>query len=653
MRGSPARAACLLALVAVAGGLGIAAGQPSLDVAVRAEVVDGGLALTVGGGGTGTTANVLVTHEDPVLGTVVDRVVPISLAAGLQTKVDLWGLRTGTSFNVTLVPKEADLGPLRSALGPVDPERLAALPRLAQLSSPLLPRLGEVPFGMHRIDTTGQVGAGIESYKRAQVRVAPDGEVAGAWCRRDVGDGDWNATGLVVAFSRDGGRTFGERRLITQQALEWPCERWELVDFVDGTAVLVVPRRPTSIYDRNPFDMVRVSKGQPDATRVALQGGLSLWGGHFGAVRADDGRILLAGSAASWRGNDSTLDEVSLWWLGADGEVAPGGALAKGGLLNAPVLLHASKGGVLAVGWTQRAAGPRDVPMFSASLDGGATFSPPAPVPGLEGVIDQATLVALKTDEAGGIHVLVRTTGDGRGATPPGNPEGYRDGHYVRFAADGRDALRHRLTGPDPEALAPQTHSAYSVPALGVAGKRVWISWYDLIDGTSPIEDYRTGKRWWGAVAVESVDRGATFSAPVHLSKAWRLGAAPPTTEVPQIYSVESIEVLRDGRPLLLASGAGNSGLYSVPLFDPHATADAGFVVLREQAVEARGDAPSARANATEGPETEASPGDPTPTEPSVREDGDPPGTRDVPSGAIGCIGALGVAGFLARRRRT
>lgn len=176
-----------------------AVAQPAgSDLTLAARIVDGRLLVDVSAARS-STVQVVVSHEDPVSGAVVDRVVPLDLTAGTSASFSIDDLRLGTNFTVRLVEVPTV---------PTILDGLLDIQALLNHTSTVTTLLPSITPGV-RADTP-VVAYPYESVYRAYAR--------GIWATRTgalvIAYQDHDGR-LTLRTSLDGGHSFGDARNLT------------------------------------------------------------------------------------------------------------------------------------------------------------------------------------------------------------------------------------------------------------------------------------------------------------------------------------------------------------------------------------------------------------------------------------------------------
>lgn len=562
MRRPARRPFVVLLLLVLLSSAALAAGVSSpgapLRLGVPAPDGRGPVAFNLTTGALGGAVNVVVTHEDPLVGTVVDRVVPLTLAANTTTEVVLKDVRVGTGFTVRVVDASVPLPPLSDLTDLLDGAAVPALPSLLEGVVPLPPLSGQKhTFRGYRVVDEDRAGA------PSRVFTFPSGLVAVAM---SMGvEEPPGAAVLQVAVSKDGGHTFAPPVNVSG-LIGNGVNGWSGAATLDGRLVLFYGER-----DATGATGPTLSATFDPARGRVTQRGIVEEGSSFGrhaAAALPDGGVLFVGSGLTRASAPRWHPAIEVWRMGPDGATSLLGNVSVG---QPPAPLHAAVGptGAVALVWTESdAAGSRS--FRALSLDG-RTFGPAVPMAELRlgDVVAAPSSVAL--DALGTLHVLAEGYHfDGWRNTTEGNfAAGNFTAYYGRFPAAGPAAVIPLNGAYDAGALVPGSRQA-DTPMMRVHGSRVWIVWADLIH--VPDEDPATSRAT--SYGIESVDGGLTFGAPYEAE----------TTAGPfPLSSLFDMTTFADGRPLLLARyfhSSNDRSLSVVPFFDPLPPEGAGLTLV-------------------------------------------------------------------------
>lgn len=241
------------------------------------------------------SGRLLVTHEDPLAGMVVDRMVPIAMESGERLVLTLPGMRAGVDLLVRVIP--ATEGPDRLPFADLyDGETARSLTTLAQATVPASTEASrelQVPVhGVAQFDPDG----GFADYR---VRALSTGALVAGYTHGPTGT-------LAMRTSRDGGHTWGmEHVLAREDGAGWS---WGFGETSAGVVRVYVHRgdagagiasQPWRIFDLD-TKLARLEPRQ-DAPNVLDTG---YWAGRDGLVVMPDGSALLAqanGDLRVWR----------------------------------------------------------------------------------------------------------------------------------------------------------------------------------------------------------------------------------------------------------------------------------------------------------------------------------------------------------------
>lgn len=203
-----------------------ASGQLRLDVPPEPG---GDLSFNVTSGAQPGRVHVLVTHEDPLAGTVVDRVVPLDLDAHTTARVVLQDVRRGERYALRVVDASLPIPTLSDASLLPDGARVLDLPALVEGLAPLPLLPGQThAFRGYRVLEDDRAGS------PARVFALPSGLVAVAMSQAVDAPG---SARLQVAVSRDGGHTFAPPVDVSEGPISNGVNGWSGAAAADGALV--------------------------------------------------------------------------------------------------------------------------------------------------------------------------------------------------------------------------------------------------------------------------------------------------------------------------------------------------------------------------------------------------------------------------------
>lgn len=522
------RALPALVLLALLAPLPAASAQATPQLAVEGYLDRGlgSLVLNVTSRGAGATVGVVVTHADPLAGTVVDRTMTLTLAADSVTTVHVKGVRHDRALRATVVPPEDLPRKLPHADLP-DAGDVARMRALASADVPALPaedgwqRPHAAVYRVHGWATDADA-----SWSTAKVLVTRDSVVVLGWTR---------GTQLVAQVSRDGGHTFSSAVVIGDVGSQ--VVPWDFGETGDGQVVFVW----TNFYGEagDPVRMARFAplSGSVVASATIERGNMSFGDDGWAFVPRATGGVLLM----SMRYNDADplKHGVNVWNVTPTGQVQYFAAIRSEEPLRG---FHAAEArGLVGVQYeTWRQDGSPGRVYVARSGDGGASWTAPAEARDLTRVFHgNATRGRAAMDDAGTLHVALE------GIASTG---GYR-GLYLRCPLASECVARQATD-----------HDGGVFAGLAARGGRVWLMYSDTR----------------GITLTESVDGGATFGARTAMDSYHPYGLYSAGMYRPGIFP--------DGRPILVArssdptaGGSGGPWLTVAPWYDPAPAAERNF----------------------------------------------------------------------------
>lgn len=583
------------------------------DVRVSATATHDGVEVAVAANGGATAVQVVLHHDDPLEGTVIDRVVEVPIEAGWTTNVTLHDLRPGVAFEVSVLPAEAVVPAPGSAVQLPDPARLDEVIPLAEKGLVPLAPLATAP--VHRFQGY-PVSPNPHWSGPHRVLVTEAGRVLVGWIQHDPGNGsEPEASRLMVASSSDGGHTFPVLVEVADQVGNgFDSWAWAL-DKDDQLHVLYsqIARMPGSWLPVGPMRHARVEPATGEVTlREDFPDGWRL--GRV-SVAVVEGSLLVVGSGAS-QGSGMPERDLQVWSIDANGPARSGTLPADGEALPAYVASNAV--GDAAVVWSRRAAPGEPMGLYVArTTDGGVTFAPPQAIPSPEAGAAIFTQARPFLGDDGTVHVAVHVV--------PQDPEHVYDRRagYVRVPATG-DPVFRQVSGDDPQRLVAESHWASDL-FVAVEGHRVWLYLIDITPTGA-----NTGQL--ASFMAESVDGGDTFG---HFRTLNLHGYT--------LAGVSDLDLFPDGRPILAGYYAFTMQTQFVavmPFFDPVPPQGSLVVTIELRASPATWMLEAARP---------ADGGDDPPVEGTPQDAGDA-APSDAPVPLVVVAGALLVA-MWARRR--
>lgn len=577
-------------------------------VSVHATADDGILDVQIAAD-EAAEVHVVVTHEDPLAGTVIDRVVRVNASAGANAVLRLDDLRVDANFTVRVLDASIELPKVPG----LDLINVSALLGIVPLVEAPAPPLAVAPAAVAHEPFVYLAGTTASPFEKPRALVTSEGVLVVAWMRRaNTAEGN-DTYQLTASVSRDGGHTY--RRADLTPTMQVHGVSWAMVE-APGRAVDFLY---TAYGSQARGEAIRLDLDTMTPNR------LGTGAGSLGA--AGPQRLASHGDAALVASVDAN---VTLTVLAAD---APARVLGRvvmprdaGGVSH---VTPVSNGERAAAVWAARDANGA-LSVWWTRADDAGRLSAPARAAALPGQ-DVRSLVAAM-DERGVLHIAASAL--------RGDPErpSASDGRYVRIP----------LVGPPTSAeigtLLDRADSGAFEPAIATRAGRVWLAW------TQSDRAY----------AAESTNGGVTFDAPYHIAPRTRTGAA--------LAGPEALAVFPDGRPATLHEGwtefntvtkVTTRPFYVAPLFEASPRPDLAHDPTPSPLV-VRTSAPPATPTFAPGHLLEAPPFTPDRTPQEIRleaqpvlTEGERQGTQNVPappaSLAVGAGAAVALAVF--RRR--
>lgn len=590
----PILAVALLALLLVpsATAQGSTGSDASLDVTLRED--EAGLTVNLSAGDERLSGTVVVTHEDPLLGPVVDRVATVNASAGTQATVAVRNAPSlnfsaiaaadasgpadvETNFTVRVVDGNASLPQLPGDGEIVDADELDELPTIATRTvEPFVPPEADAvdrPVETYRVpvdwveetvEEDGETSTIYHGDYKSQVLATANGTVV-------VGYIHQYRENLYAHVSRDGGHTWTEPILVLEDVpipdhnTERPLWGWTFAERADGTVDFVAfnasethggvfkawssPTWRFAEMDPSTGEVSDRRSVEADAPGVDDAGGPPKFkplpgGGWLVAALTDN-----ADETSDW-----DPDNTTFWTLDPSGDLTrlrsvpfdhSGGGMLRFGVAASP------SGTNVAVVWIRLYEA-----QYALSTDGGQTFSDAEVFWEVEdkGADTLQGPYSMHVDEDGTIHLTFDvTTSD------------LFDANYARIPPTGPA----QVTSLNRETA----EGGGEIPIASFVGDRVHVFWTSLRN----TGDYSATE--FGGYFVESVNGGRTFSSP------YRIQARNPDLGLtPGVWTrgaEKLVTVLPDGRPLVLGKatetidGVFGDHLFALPFFDPQPDARA------------------------------------------------------------------------------
>lgn len=530
------------------------------EASLAAEATDSNeVRVNVSSSGSNVSARLVVTHEDELSGTVVDRVANVSLEGdNASVTVEMDGLEPADNRTIRLVNGSEEL------------------PRVSNSSQlPNGSRIDEVPSVAAEVvnETTDEEDeGGQQGLERMPVPAYPIEEIHSQRRRGDMLDLVATPTGLLVAayvehepyenrthavgtdrpvarVSEDGGQSWSQpiplRSPVENSSWVWmegALEQGSTISFV-LTHSLDGPGRVGPTH-------VRLDAAEREVLERKTLG--EEWIPDAKIAHLSDGSVLVGEAGANFaltRMAPGSSPETVLEW-------DPDGNARDVRLATGP----AGVGAVLTVG-----IGDWKVDNYvSWSTDAGQTFSEPERIPSLSNMTVTRP-VSADVDAAGALHAsfFVPTLV---------SREEPNNAFHVRLPAGSAEAGPLHWTSHREDAWVPEANNTWLTPTLIADGSRLWMTWDTLRSGGA--NDLA------GSFAIESLDGGRSFSSPYKLDARTSDPAWDGRPRIPV-----SPAVLPEGRPVALGV-IDRDRLVAMPLFHPLADTDTGLTTVLDGADE-------------------------------------------------------------------
>lgn len=527
----------VLALLTLAGAIPIggAGGQTGPSPTIEATVQEQGLRVNVSGNGSPLKAQLVLTHEDPLAGSVVDRVVPVDLEANASATVSVGGLEPAANRSVRLLEANTSLPNVSNVSSLPNGSGIEELPSLGNLTV-----LGgddeEMPSVRVPAYPITRIGRERESSKNMELVSTNSGLLVAVYTdhKGDPDTYDYVATDQIVArISRDGGQTFGPQ-IPLHEPVENATHAYISASRERGSIVSIVFTQAAQGSDYVGPIHVRL-----DAATGQVCNSRSLF--------EDEGPVIVEVSDLPSGNLLAAADEPPgpIWRISSNGsrtrvlDFSP----PEGNLRN--IELAPGQGSHVGVFWTVGRENWTVDTWMARSSDAGQSFTEPERIPSLS----NRTLVKVTRARAtpdGGLHASLSL------------PElAVRDeptnGLYARVPPQSSEAQIQRMANGS-GSWAPPAENART-PTLTSADTRVWAFWSTWETGThkAPV----------GAFAIESTDGGSSFGSPYLIE-----AVAQNATWDGRLRLPGPSAILPGGRPVILGL-TDREHLVSLPLFDP------------------------------------------------------------------------------------
>lgn len=556
-------------ITAVVAVLSVVLGTRSAEVAnirLDAHAEDGAVAVELEASTGSSKLNLTLTHEDPLAGTVVARIVPVTLDAGTRLLVKLEDLRVGVNFTLRILDASIALSLSLDGTARLPNATLVnQAPTLAQIEVPALSPLARNHTNYvrgYRVMPAQELG-GVSS--GASLLVTDAGFAAVLYA-------DANAT-LKMRVSYDGGHHFtNPLEIASSHTGVWAepltNDRIAVIygsfdTFPDGTSVyrqriaIVDAADPRVLSDEAVGEGQNLSfsfAGLPELRGVPGGGALLMFNGSV--LESNETKHIVR----EWRFDNA----FQLWQLDNDGRASFLGVVrppAGMRLWDTQFSLAVSATGeVMAVGVSHPEPGVREQ-LWGARFPLAQGIAVNGTALGEDLFLPNATLSIgglgnwepLALDGVDAAHVVVDVS----------PPQGAAESYYVRIPVTGSpSAIRLGDLVPQPYV----TSGGSQLGRVLVQGLRVWLFWNSF----GPIHN-----DLWG---VESVNAGVTFGPPYRIRDRATGASFENAHNSPQLFP--------DGRALMLSRIGKpfpeNATFHSIPVFDPVPGAESGLVVVLE-----------------------------------------------------------------------
>jgi len=520
----------LPALAAAGPGIDLSASAGPASLQAHLEAADGPARVYV-----------LVSHTDPLAGSVVDRIVPVDLSNAGSAEVTIDGLRSDVAFEVRVLDQDVDLPRLSEVTALVNGTELT---RVVGLAQQLVGDLAGAPLG-------------YTAYAYPFAQAYPPVETPRAVSNRlgVVGVASIVNKEPVVQLSPDGGHRFGAPLpLVPRPGLGLAFDQFDPLQnqvAPDGALLFLTMHgndegRPTGWTVARIDPVTRAitfpTSGTIPAHVATTPSGYSFWA-H--TLLGDGSGVLVTFTVDESAPND-TIPSPRAYRLRTDGTVEPLGHVDP--VANIPVtsnlaFIAGGPTGAVFVLWQTLDAQQEPQLRYVTSLDGGRTWLAARNLTGDVASPDLPSQTRVSIDATGVVHMTPET---GAG----GSDDRLR---YVRIPP-GQDPVVTEFNGSLPWTTAPIGYVSDS-HVVASAG-RTWV--FANVAGTDDVHVQAVEGGMAGSVltriaAWESFDGGNHFQAP-HEIRIERVQHARVS---------RGTALLPDGRPLLV------SGTSALPLFDP------------------------------------------------------------------------------------
>lgn len=469
-----------------------ASAQEGADVSVDAWAVGDAVEAEITTGGESAEVHVVMSHEDPLSGTIVDRVATVPVSKGHTAQVVARDLPSGTT-TVSLLEGSRTI-PVLTNTTLVDSTSLGRIPVLdsVRVEVPIRDETHPHVFQGHPVT----VQSGVDS---APVAVTSGGLVVASVVERQPQPGLGSpANSFQFALSRDGGHTFGSRVTVAEHVgQDLVAHDWALTQ------------------TENAFLMYK--------TYERLDGGgLRLTGARYAVFDLETESVLVdapitseepfgrALDVARGTGADAwvaarTGSNISVWSWQADQELRLRAKIPLSSTETGAVGIANPAPNVVVVAWLDERSFANFTIRWSRSLDGGATFSAPAEVPEISPGLAWGEDLYMIADAAGTVHWSLLANPTGRVGDDPHDARDVARGVYLRLPLTASEPIVRWVNGTA-DAISSKPGVIRDPPLVLAKGSRVWLFFTHVV----PVQD--GGQSF--SYAAESLDGGASFRPP-------------------------------------------------------------------------------------------------------------------------------------------
>lgn len=544
--------------------------SPAVDgparIQVAATATTGGLQIQVAVEGPTDEVQIVLHHDDPIHGEVIDRIADVPVEDGWATNVTVHDLRPDVVLNLSVIESEAVITAQNESVELPDPASLEGIPVLAAQLVPPIDSGGPAP--LHRFEGYPVSNHTLWSGPH-RILVTSQGIVMVGWVQHVAGaQPELNGSKLVVSFSYDGGHSF-ERFVELSQNASNGMDSWAWA--LDSNEHLHVTYNEwrftnTSGFPEGPTRHVRLDPMTGNISfREDFPNGQRLGRTSIGTLALG---LLVVNVDQSYFG--ALQEGIHAWRMGTNGGIEYLTHIPdpRGSAHTFPMEVACNILGHAVVVWSNLTAQGGVQFNFARSLDGGQTFGAPAVIaaPEVDGRIILPGRMTL--DAVGTAHMAVLVSA-------PTNPEKshYDQRAYYLSIPVATVPVFKQISGTNADRLVPESRWSSDVYLLAHEA-RIWIY---LIDYTP------TGgnQGQLASFMMESINGGLTFGRSF---RTLNLNNNP-------LAGVHDLAVFADGRPVLAGHyyyESNEPALVSVmPFFDPAPPSDSRVVRVQLRAAPA------------------------------------------------------------------